>query len=64
MFFDINTDGNYTILSDGIPSSTGGQDVGALGGITFDSLTTVPEPSSAIALLGLLGLASVKRRRS
>ncbi|MGI9516077.1 MAG: hypothetical protein ACR2NP_03440 [Pirellulaceae bacterium] len=54
VFFDINSDGSYGILGTQRNSAVL-RGVG-IGGITFDSITVVPEPNSS-ALLVLSGLA-------
>jgi hypothetical protein len=58
VFFDVDADGTYTIQ--GTKRLNGNQGVG-IGGLTFDS---VPEPSSAVVLFGLCGLAFKRRRKS
>ncbi|MDB4265148.1 PEP-CTERM sorting domain-containing protein, partial [bacterium] len=62
VFFDIDSDGTYTV---GVPPDAAGPnpDVTGFGGITFDSIVTpVPEPSTSL-LAGLAGLALAIRRR-
>ena len=58
VFFDLNADGVYTL------GGTKRLDAGgaAIGGLTFDSVVGVPEPSS-LAVLGLGMIALVTRRR-
>ncbi|MGJ8651227.1 MAG: PEP-CTERM sorting domain-containing protein [Opitutaceae bacterium] len=57
VFFDIDSDGDYTIIVEGgAPNPT----VAGLGGVTFD---TVPEPSAYALLAGCLALSSVMLRR-
>ena len=60
VFFDIDSDGTYTIVA---PGAAPNPVVGGIGGVTFDSFV-VPEPSTSfLALFSVAGFL-IRRRRS
>ena len=60
LFFDIDADGTYTL--GGTKRLAGNQGI-SFGGLTFDTASAIPEPSSiAILGLGVMGLVTRRRR--
>ena len=59
VFFDIDSDGTYTIAA---PGGAPNPPVGGIGGVTFDSIV-VPEPSTAILALFGAAVGFMRRRR-
>ncbi len=59
IFFDVDADGTYAISATKRLATQGA----GLAGVTFDSVTSIPEPSSlALLVLGLVGLTYRRRR--